>query len=101
MEHISPFLEPTGSGVSSQWARTAARKYACTVAVGYPERTEASAAESEYYNALTVVDSDGEKLANNRKSFLYYTDETRAREGQGFYRGKLGAFGQVAMGICM
>jgi predicted amidohydrolase len=105
VEHISPFLEPTGSGVSTQWARSAARKYGCTVAVGYPERTETPGAESgaepEYYNALTVVDSDGEKLANYRKSFLYYTDETWAREGQGFYGGKLGSFGQVAMGICM
>lgn len=101
MGHISPFLEPTGSGVSSEWARTAARKYGCTVAVGYPERAEASGAESRYYNALIVVDGDGEELANYRKSFLYYTDETWALEGQGFYGGKLGSFGQVAMGICM
>ena len=40
-------------------------------------------------------------MANYRKSFLYYTDATWASEGQGFYEGKLGNFGQVAMGICM
>ncbi|KAK3902613.1 carbon-nitrogen hydrolase [Staphylotrichum tortipilum] len=56
---------------------------------------------SECYNALVVVDSDGQRLANYRKSFLYYTDATWAREGQGFYGGDLGSFGQVAMGICM
>ncbi|KAK3308893.1 carbon-nitrogen hydrolase [Chaetomium strumarium] len=102
LEHITPYLEPSGSGVSSQWAKSAARKYGCTVAVGYPEKVAADAAEAERYNSLIVVNSDGEKLANYRKSFLYYTDATWAREGQGFYRGELGGtFGQVAMGICM
>ncbi|KAL2126002.1 hypothetical protein VTI74DRAFT_1975 [Chaetomium olivicolor] len=99
-EHISPYLEPTASGVSTQWARTTARKYGCTVAVGYPEKTEGTQT-SEQYNSLVVVNAEGETLANYSKSFLYYTDETWAREGKGFYGGKLGNFGQVAMGICM
>lgn len=96
-EAIEPFLEPTADGVSAQWARDTARQYGCTVAVGYPER----AAAAEYYNSLVVVDPQGGKLANYRKSFLYYTDATWAREGQGFYGGKLGSFGPAAMGICM
>ncbi|KAK4156296.1 carbon-nitrogen hydrolase [Chaetomidium leptoderma] len=102
-EHISPYLEPTGSGVSSKWARTTARKHNCTVAVGYPEKvdTEEQTSAPETYNALIVVNSGGEKLANYRKSFLYYTDDTWALEGQGFYGGKLGSFGQAALGICM
>ncbi|KAK4242481.1 hypothetical protein C8A03DRAFT_40136 [Achaetomium macrosporum] len=49
---------------------------------------------------MALSGTDGEKLANYRKSFLYYTDATWAHEGQGFYGGKLGNFGQVAMGIC-
>ncbi|KAH6854297.1 carbon-nitrogen hydrolase [Chaetomium sp. MPI-CAGE-AT-0009] len=100
-EHILPYLEPTGSGASSQWARTTARKYNCTVAVGYPEKTEIAGGEPEYYNSLVVIDSNGEKLADYSKSFLYYTDATWAHEGRGFYGGVLGSLGQTALGICM
>lgn len=102
-EHISPYLEPTGSGISSLWARTTALKYDCTVAVGYPERVHASGGRlsaPEHYNSLIVVNGEGETVANYRKSFLYYTDDTWANEGQGFYGGKMGKLGQVAMGIC-
>ncbi|KAJ4306299.1 hypothetical protein N0V88_001099 [Collariella sp. IMI 366227] len=99
-EHILPYLEPTASGASFQWARTTARKYDCTVAVGYPEKTEGTETP-EHYNSLVVVDEKGETLANYSKSFLYYTDETWACEGKGFYSGKLGNLGKVAMGICM
>ena len=37
-QHIAPFLEPSGSGISSLWARTTALKHDCVVAVGYPEK---------------------------------------------------------------
>jgi protein N-terminal amidase len=96
-----PYLEPTGFGVSSQWARDTAQKYKCPVAVGYPERTARAGDEPEYYNSLVVIDSDGGRLAHYSKSFLYYTDATWAREGRGFYEGKLGRLGQTALGICM
>ncbi|MCJ1322656.1 hypothetical protein MMC15_008005 [Xylographa vitiligo] len=36
---ITPFLEPTGSGPTAQWAIRTARRLRCTVCVGYPERT--------------------------------------------------------------
>ncbi|AEO56128.1 hypothetical protein MYCTH_2090061 [Thermothelomyces thermophilus ATCC 42464] len=61
---------------------------------------EMAFSEPENYNSLIVVDRDGETLANYSKSFLYYTDATWAREGRGFYGGKLGDLGQTAMGIC-
>lgn len=98
-----PHLEPTGFGISSQWARTTAQKYKCNVAVGYPERTTVAGAggEPEYYNSLVVMGSDGGRLANYSKSYLYYTDATWAREGRGFYGGELGRLGQTALGICM
>ena len=54
-----------------------------------------------YYNSLLVVSGEGETLANYRKTFLYYTDETWAQEGKGFFADHLGDFGRVAMGICM
>ncbi|KAK4103806.1 carbon-nitrogen hydrolase [Parathielavia hyrcaniae] len=102
-EHILPCLEPTGSGRSSRWASTVARKYRCSVAVGYPERAGSieQAHTPEHYNSLVVVNSAGENMAHYRKSFLYYTDATWAREGQGFYGGELGSLGQAAIGICM
>ncbi|KAK4127941.1 carbon-nitrogen hydrolase [Parathielavia appendiculata] len=102
-QHILPYLEPTGSGASSRWASTVARKYRCNVAVGYPEKADIAEQPSapDYYNSLIVVNSVGENIAHYRKSFLYYTDATWAREGQGFYGGKLGSLGQAAIGICM
>ncbi|KAK4113816.1 carbon-nitrogen hydrolase [Canariomyces notabilis] len=104
LEDILPFLEPTGSGITSLWARTTALKYDCTVAVGYPEKVESPGPQGsapEYYNSLLVVNGEGETVANYRKSSLYYTDETWAHEGPGFFGGHIGELGQVAMGICM
>lgn len=115
---ITPFLEQPESGISYLWARTAALKYDCTVAVGYPELVgsgqvdlerdgleqdaigQGQQAGSGPYNSVVVVNRDGEIVANYRKSFLYYTDETWAREGSGFYQGEMKDLGQVAMGIC-
>jgi predicted amidohydrolase len=104
LEHIMPFLEPSGSGISALWARTTALKYDCVVAVGYPEKVDSSPRRGmsgpKYFNSLIMVNGDGETLANYRKSFLYYTDATWAQEGSGFFAGKIDSLGQVAMGIC-
>lgn len=54
----------------------------------------------EYYNSAILVNGDGETVANYRKSFLYYTDESWALEGNGFYGGWIPGFGNTAMGIC-
>lgn len=59
--------------------------------MGYPEIEVNNAAEEEdaiYYNSLLVVDETGTVIQNYRKSFLYFTDETWATEGnveRGFY----------------
>ncbi|RAL58061.1 hypothetical protein DID88_009669 [Monilinia fructigena] len=42
LQHISPYLEPTTSGISSLWARTTALKHDCVVIVGYPEKVDIS-----------------------------------------------------------
>lgn len=55
----------------------------------------------EYYNSAVTVSRTGDVIANYRKSFLYYTDETWALEGRGFFGGHLEGLGAVAMGICM
>ncbi|KAM7203751.1 Carbon-nitrogen hydrolase, partial [Rhypophila sp. PSN 637] len=105
LQQIAPYLEPPGSGISSLWARTTALKYDCSVIVGYPEKVDVSVkwpASPEYYNSALVVNGDGDTIANYRKCFLYYTDETWALEGKdGFFRGEIPRVGDVAMGICM
>jgi len=104
LQHISPFLEPTTSGITSLWARTTALKYNCVVTVGYPERVDVTAkwpTGPEYYNSAITVNAEGETIANYRKSFLYYTDERWALEGpDGFFGGEVEGLGNVAMGIC-
>ncbi|KAL3425868.1 carbon-nitrogen family protein [Phlyctema vagabunda] len=105
LQDISPFLEPTTAGITSLWARTTALKYNCMVTVGYPEKVDITPkwpASPEYYNSAVTVNAEGETIANYRKSFLYYTDETWALEGPGgFFDGEIEGFGTVAMGICM
>ncbi|KAJ5043046.1 uncharacterized protein L3040_004434 [Drepanopeziza brunnea f. sp. 'multigermtubi'] len=105
LHHISPYLEPMTSGITSLWARTTALKYNCVVTAGYPEKVDLSPkwpASPEYYNSAITVNADGETIANYRKSFLFYTDETWALEGpDGFYDGNIEGLGDVAMGICM
>ncbi len=56
----------------------------------------------EYYNSAILINNDGETVANYRKKFLYYTDETWALEGRNdFFAKKLPGLGRTAMGICM
>ncbi|RMD43530.1 hypothetical protein DV735_g1603, partial [Chaetothyriales sp. CBS 134920] len=108
---IAPFLEPTAAGPSTRWASRTAKRLKCTVAVGYAEAAaedggnfntvfddKITADEGTVaYNALVVTDSTGNVVAHYRKAFLYYTDETWAKEGDGgFYAGV-----KVAAGICM
>jgi protein N-terminal amidase len=117
LEEIKPFLEPTTSGISTQWAIQVAHHYACHVTIGYPEITPATPTHpSHQYNSTVTVSPTGQILANYRKSFLYYTDETWSSEGPGdnthilsnaaspdqpFYSGPLGDLGEVTLGICM
>ncbi|ORY71510.1 carbon-nitrogen hydrolase [Pseudomassariella vexata] len=105
LSEISAFLEPTGAGITSLWARTTALKYNCVVAAGYPEKVDVSQkwpTSPEYYNSAILVNEDGETIGNYRKSHLYYTDETWALEGSdGFYSGHIPGVGNVSMGICM
>lgn len=51
--------------------------------MGYPETTALpnSDIEGPYYNSTVTVSPSGQILANVRKHFLYYTDETWASEG--------------------
>lgn len=141
LEQIIPFLEPTASGISTQWAQRTAHRLQCTVVVGYPEVAQSPLSDVQLenarpeeqngftsfsrpvipnhdpsfphnYNASVVVDAAGAVRAHYRKSHLYYTDATWAREGQGFQAteiplGKASASGQDAvrctatLGICM
>ena len=114
---IAPFLEPTASGPSTRWAARTAKRLRCTVAVGYPEAAEGEGnyntnfdasitSSAKAFNSLVFVNSDGDVVAHYRKTFLYYTDETWAAEGDGFFAGVLplgqdGRKVKAAAGICM
>lgn len=103
---IEPYLEPTSAGPSTLWAQRTAQSLQCVVAIGYPEK-DVSITPLRAYNSLVFVNALGEVIAHTRKCFLYYTDETWAVEGQGFFTGKLPlgisskATKKVAAGICM
>ncbi|KAI9882282.1 MAG: Chitin synthase, class 3 [Watsoniomyces obsoletus] len=100
LEAIRPYLEPTKSGPSTEWAIQTARNLGCHVSVGYPEITQEPSPVC--YNSVVLVSPAGEVLVNYRKSFLYYTDETWAEEGKdGFFAGTIPGLGEVTMGICM
>lgn len=92
-EAIRPFLEVTASGVTALLAKDIATLCGCVVCIGYPEiattNLEDSTIEDRYYNSLVFVSKEGEVIANYRKTFLYYTDETWAEEGTGFWTGEL------------
>ncbi|KAI2679064.1 hypothetical protein LCP963914a_7643 [Penicillium roqueforti] len=101
LEAIKPYLEPAGDGPSASWARETARRLRCKVCVGYAEIENDSQNSDKvtYYNSLLVVDENGEFILNYRKSFLYYTDETWAAEGQverGFHELEFGSQGALS-----
>ncbi|OTA90248.1 hypothetical protein M434DRAFT_398125 [Hypoxylon sp. CO27-5] len=105
LQQISPYLEPQGSGISALWARTTALKYNCVTLVGYPEQADIKTkwpTSPEYYNSVIIINGEGETIGNYRKSFLYYTDETWALEGQdGFWEGFIPGLGHTSLGVCM
>jgi protein N-terminal amidase len=106
LEAITPYLEPTTSGISTRWAITVAQQYECHVTVGYPEISvsgkDSKNKEPKRYNSTVTVSPSGKVISNYRKTFLYYTDETWASEGDvHFFNGSLGALGEVSHGICM
>ncbi|KAF2005477.1 carbon-nitrogen hydrolase [Amniculicola lignicola CBS 123094] len=101
LDEIRPYLEPTTAGITTQWAIRFATHYACHVTVGYPELTLTT--PPTQYNSTVTVSPTGAILANYRKTFLYYTDETWSSEGdaRNFFSGELGTLGKVTLGICM
>ena len=117
LEAIKPYLEPTTAGPTTHWAIETAHRYTCNVTVGYPETTTSSTTgQTQNYNSTVTVSPTGKILANYRKSFLYYTDETWASEGpfgsalainshtetsKPFFVGPLGRLGLAGHGICM
>ncbi|CAK3836416.1 N-terminal amidase [Lecanosticta acicola] len=116
LEAIRPFLEPTAQGPTTQWAIKTATQRQCTVVVGYPEIATETAADgssaTKNYNSTVFVGPNGAVLANYRKSFLYYTDETWAAEGfrstpeqKPFFAAPIPSLlphgGNVGHGICM
>ncbi|KAL9000038.1 MAG: hypothetical protein Q9169_001283 [Polycauliona sp. 2 TL-2023] len=100
LQSITPYLEPTSAGPSTEWAIRTARRLECLVTVGYPELFSPASPppsrlkptmidlgpEPEAYYTLTAYNSTvtvnplGEVVAHYRKTHLYYTDEVWAQE---------------------
>ncbi|KAL8759486.1 MAG: hypothetical protein Q9199_000707, partial [Rusavskia elegans] len=110
LQSITPYLEPTSAGPSTQWAIRTARRLECLVTVGYPELVSPTppppstlqptmlnlGPEPERYYTLTAYNSTvtvnplGETVAHYRKTHLYYTDEVWAQESpEGFTTAEL------------
>ncbi|ANB14338.1 Nta1p [Sugiyamaella lignohabitans] len=70
-DHITPYLEPTSSGVSSKWAMDISKSLNCHTLVGYPELCSKS---NNIYNSAAMFSPSGKVLFNYRKSFLYSAD---------------------------
>ncbi|KAK3048905.1 hypothetical protein LTR09_009800 [Extremus antarcticus] len=114
---ITPYLEPTTAGPTTEWCIATAVRLGCHVIAGYPEtHTDPTTEQTTQYNSTVTVSPTGSILANYRKAFLYYTDETWASEGPSgsaanpgtytdtavpFFVGTLGALGKVGHGVCM
>lgn len=106
---IQPYLEPPRIGPTSLLLRELATRLGCVVIGGYPEQIEGQDVngagdgnERNGYNSALVVQKTGEVVGNYRKTFLFETDKTWAREGQGFGVFELGQpLGRAVVGICM
>lgn len=83
---IKPFLEPPRIGRTSLFCRELATRYQCWVVGGYPELATGEGEGGDQgkpgYNSAVLVSPTGEVMGNYRKSFLYDTDKTWAREGE-------------------
>jgi protein N-terminal amidase len=69
---ITPWLEPTAQGPTSDWARAISAKYQCFTLVGYPEWSEE---HKKIFNAAIMTAPDGSTIHHYRKTFLYEADE--------------------------
>ncbi|OAT13256.1 N-terminal amidase [Blastomyces gilchristii SLH14081] len=69
LEAIRPYLEPTTSGPTAEWARSAARRLGCVVCVGYPELAEAqSTSPATSALSLPPLRSDIHAAMRNKNS---------------------------------
>lgn len=91
-QEIKPFLEHPRIGPTALFCRELATTYGCWVIAGYPEladpetdvavKLQGGDDVKPGYNSAVVVSPSGEVVGNYRKSFLYDTDKTWAREGK-------------------
>ncbi|KAJ9114706.1 hypothetical protein QFC22_005582 [Naganishia vaughanmartiniae] len=121
-EDVKPFLEHPRIGPTALFCREMATTYGCWVIAGYPELAESGSNDTAAgthqgtgtkqdghvddakpgYNSAVLVSPSGEVVGNYRKSFLYDTDKTWAREGDGFKVFDLPPpLGRTVIGICM
>lgn len=91
--HILPYLEDPGKGPTSRFCATLAKNLHCYVTAGYPERLapherqpavleDGQMIQQVGANSAIVYDPQGKCVGNYRKTNLYDTDMTWARQGR-------------------
>jgi protein N-terminal amidase len=77
-QDIAPYLE-SNAGKTVQWAQHHAVRLRAWMVLGFPLQEGERA-----YNAMAVVNRQGEVVTIYKKHFLYEADETWATEGPSF-----------------
>ncbi|EPY53637.1 N-amidase Nta1 [Schizosaccharomyces cryophilus OY26] len=100
---IEPFLEDVQNeqSPSLSFAKRVAEQYRCYTIIGFPE-IQRIKDQACYYNSTALVSPQAKLLRIYQKHFLYDTDKTWAKQGEGFmYDDSLPKLGPISMAICM
>ncbi|CAI4043910.1 amidase SKDI_10G2640 [Saccharomyces kudriavzevii IFO 1802] len=68
---ILPHVTGKDEGPSFQLAKSISEKFQCYTIIGYPEKAD----EQKLYNSALVMNPQGKRIFNYRKTFLYDTEE--------------------------
>lgn len=99
---LSPYLEYSGSGSTSLWARAKAMKYKTNVLAGYPEKTDPAKncpPSTESYNSAIMVNSKGEDVLHYRRQFVGGVGGTGAFQGEDFSEKEISGLGKVCVAL--
>ncbi|KAF8513774.1 hydrolase [Gautieria morchelliformis] len=105
-EALKPYLERPLVGPTSRCCSALAERLRCHVIAGYPEFLDDTEPQTSTqvigFNSAVIYGPDGQWRGGYRKTNLFSTDMTWARQGTGFGLLDLGhPLGRISLGICM